>query len=405
MVSLSRNYFCYLLLFIFTIVTTFCTTAYAKEHIVEFSSVRQTETFLHENKHHFERVRYTYDSDILKGAAVEFVNERIAKRILLQYPDIVHHWPIHNRIRQQAPISRSKSFENNGNSSLVEDEVDDDVVTTFVPQNNDTLRVLTQSNYVYEGLSSSGAGIKVGIIDSGVDYTLPALGGCFGPNCKVAYGYDLVGNNFDGSSDSIQESNDPMDSCTSNSTSATGHGTFIAGVIAAEDKEYNWSGVAPGVTLGMWRVYGCKTQVSPNDVLIKAMEMAYKAGMDVINISLGVSGGWAEDVLSVVADRLVAQGVHVITASGNIGTSGIFLTASPATGRNVIATGSIMNDHVPGYTLKLYNHNASDNPTEIPYRTFVNSPLVLNGTLSLVPFGKHFNAENDACHNLTFPTI
>lgn len=32
--------------------------------------------------------------------------------------------------------------------------------------------------------------------------------------------------------------------------------------------------------------------------------------MDVINISLGVSGGWAEDVLSVVADRLVAQGVH-----------------------------------------------------------------------------------------------
>lgn len=136
MVSLSRNYFCYLLLFIFTIVTTFCTTAYAKEHIVEFSSVRQTETFLHENKHHIERVRYTYDSDILKGAAVEFVNERIAKRILLQYPDIVHHWPIHNRIRQQAPISRSKSFENNGNSSLVEDEVDDDVVTTFVPQNN-----------------------------------------------------------------------------------------------------------------------------------------------------------------------------------------------------------------------------------------------------------------------------
>lgn len=52
----------------------------------------------------------------------------------------------------------------------------------------------------------------------GVDYTLPALGGCFGPNCKVAYGYDLVGNNFNGSLESIQESNDPMDSCTSNSS-------------------------------------------------------------------------------------------------------------------------------------------------------------------------------------------
>lgn len=59
----------------------------------------------------------------------------------------------------------------------------------------------------------------------------------------------------------------------------------------------------------------------------------------------------------------------MITASGNIGTSGIFLTASPATGRNVIATGSIMNNHVPGYTLKLFGGgNATqnnDNPTEI----------------------------------------
>lgn len=139
MISFNRNRSCcHLLLFISILVTTFCcTTTYAKEHIVEFSSVQQTETFLYENKHHIEKVRYTYDSDLLKGAAVEFVNESIAKRILLQYPDIVQHWPIHNRIRQQAPITRrSKSFENNGNSSLVEDELDDDVVTTFVPQRN-----------------------------------------------------------------------------------------------------------------------------------------------------------------------------------------------------------------------------------------------------------------------------
>lgn len=45
----------------------------------------------------------------------------------------------------------------------------------------------------------------------------------------------------------------------------------------------------------------------------------------------------------------------MITASGNIGTSGIFLTASPATGKDVIAVGSTMNDHVPGYILKLYH--------------------------------------------------
>jgi hypothetical protein len=52
----------------------------------------------------------------------------------------------------------------------------------------------------------------------GVDYTLPALGGCFGKNCKIAYGYDLVGNDFDGTASSIKESNDPIDNCPANSS-------------------------------------------------------------------------------------------------------------------------------------------------------------------------------------------
>lgn len=51
-----------------------------------------------------------------------------------------------------------------------------------------------------------------------MDYTLAALGGCFGPGCKVAHGHDLVGNNFDGSMSSIQESDDPIDNCPANSS-------------------------------------------------------------------------------------------------------------------------------------------------------------------------------------------
>ena len=38
-----------------------------------------------------------------------------------------------------------------------------------------------------------GAGAKVAVIDTGVDYTHPALGGCFGAGCKVVNGYDFVG--------------------------------------------------------------------------------------------------------------------------------------------------------------------------------------------------------------------
>lgn len=45
---------------------------------------------------------------------------------------------------------------------------------------------------------------------------------------------------------------------------------------------------------------------------MKAMEMAYQAGMDVINLSLGIHGGWEEEALAIMANRIVAKGVHGI---------------------------------------------------------------------------------------------
>lgn len=77
---------------------------------------------------------------------------------------------------------------------------------------------MTSANYAYKGLKLDGSGIKIGLIDSGVDYTHPALGGCFGKGCKIAYGYDLVGNDFDGTIKSIQPSEDPIDNCPLNSS-------------------------------------------------------------------------------------------------------------------------------------------------------------------------------------------
>lgn len=47
----------------------------------------------------------------------------------------------------------------------------------------------------------------------GVDYRHPALGGCFGTGCRIAYGYDLVGDDYNGSPDSIKEDDDPLDNC------------------------------------------------------------------------------------------------------------------------------------------------------------------------------------------------
>lgn len=49
-----------------------------------------------------------------------------------------------------------------------------------------------------------GAGVNIGIIDTGVDFTHPALGGCFGPGCKIVGGVDLVGDAFNGTNNPVQ---------------------------------------------------------------------------------------------------------------------------------------------------------------------------------------------------------
>lgn len=68
-----------------------------------------------------------------------------------------------------------------------------------------------------------GKGVQIGIIDTGVDYRHPALGGGFGPGYKIAFGYDFVGDNYTGTG-ATMPGPDPLATCPSG-----GHGTHTLG--------------------------------------------------------------------------------------------------------------------------------------------------------------------------------
>ncbi|KAG0256529.1 hypothetical protein BG011_004451 [Mortierella polycephala] len=173
-------------------------------------------------------------------------------------------------------------------------------------------------------LGLTGSGVKVGIIDTGVDFTHEALGSCYGPGCKVQYGFDFV--------EPYREENRGGFDCA-------GHGTHVAGIIAGNSTKSNFFGVAPGAILGTYRVFPCRG-TSKDDMIIAALERAYVDGMDVVNLSLGGGSSWPNTPLAKAAGNLASLGVVVVAAVGNDGDHGLEEVSSPSIRGDVISVAS-----------------------------------------------------------------
>lgn len=178
-----------------------------------------------------------------------------------------------------------------------------------------------------------GQGAVIAIVDTGTQYTHPALGGCFGAGCKVAGGYDLVGDGcWPEAGCDVAPDDDPTDDI--------GHGTHVAGIAVGQALDGRFVGVAPEATVLSYKVFTAYDGTT-EDVLIEAFLMAYEAGADIITCSVGGAGGWAGDAWAVVASRIAEQGVVVTIAGGNDGTEGPYYSSSGSSGNNVLAVASI----------------------------------------------------------------
>ncbi|WP_323101630.1 S8 family serine peptidase [Intrasporangium sp. YIM S08009] len=204
---------------------------------------------------------------------------------------------------------------------------------------------------VWAGTDDTGEGIRVGIIDTGIDYTHADFGGdgttaafeaakastTFAQTAKVVGGYDFAGDAYDGADPAsvpVPDAN-PLD--------CEGHGSHVAGTtaglgVAADGSTWTGGyadpiepeqvrigpGVAPGASLYALKVFGCD---GSTNLVGQALDWAADPNgdgdvsdhLDVVNMSLGSSYGSPQDPDSVASNNLAALGTVVVASIGNSG--------------------------------------------------------------------------------------
>jgi subtilisin family serine protease len=214
-----------------------------------------------------------------------------------------------------------------------------------------TAITMTGADIAQDTLGYTGKGIKVAVMDTGIDVDHPAFGGDgvarhdspLFPSERIPYGYDFVGDAFN--ADDTSPTYNPIPSPDPNPDDCEGHGSHVAGIVGANDPTNGLKGVAPDVTFGAYRVFGCEGSTTA-DIMIAAMEMALKDKMDVLNMSIGSSFQWPQYPTAVAADRLVERGMVVVASIGNSGASGLYSAGAPGLGEKVIGTASYDNTNV-----------------------------------------------------------
>lgn len=154
-----------------------------------------------------------------------------------------------------------------------------------------------------------GRGVKVGILDTGIDASHPDLQG------KVLLFKDFIAGKPG-----------PYDDHS--------HGTHVAGTIAAVTDASGFTGVAPQSKILAGRV--CSAQGCSNIAIARGVNWGLAENVDVISMSLG--GAWSTPAERDAITKATAQGITVVAASGNDGTNRI---SYPAALPEVIAVGAV----------------------------------------------------------------
>ncbi len=237
----------------------------------------------------------------------------------------------------------------------------------------------------------TGKGVKVAVLDTGIDYTHAALGGSGNPDeyaannpnviepgtfptAKVVGGFDFVGSTWPNTPEAPDP--DPLDGPLG---AGTGHGSHVAHIIGGK------GGVAPGVDLYAVKVCSTVSSSCSGIALIQGMEFAVdpngdgkaKDRVDIINMSLGSSYGQPfDDDLSLAVDNATALGVLTVASAGNSADKP-YATGTPSAATTAL---SVAQTQVPSAALQLItvngvNYPAVFQPWSVPLTGVITGPV------------------------------
>ena len=299
-----------------------------------------------------------------------------------------------------------------------------------VRSNSSSVPFLGVPQPVWQALGNTGEGVKLGIIDSGIDYIHADFGGsgaasaydandrtkapdAWFPNARVVGGWDFAGDGY-GSGTAATPDPDPMD--------CDGHGSHVAGSAAGSGVRSDGStfpgpydgnvpfsslrigpGVAPKARLYALRVFGC---TGSTGLVSQALEWAVdpnKDGdlsdhLDVVNLSLGSEFGTASDSSSRAADNAATAGVVVVASAGNSGDT-YFVTGSPAAADRAISVAASADAGVTAPSLAVLSPPSVAGNLEAATAEFGGVPPAGGTTGTLVQA-----QPSDACATITNPS-
>jgi subtilisin family serine protease len=203
------------------------------------------------------------------------------------------------------------------------------------------------------GPANAGAGIKVAVLDTGIDATHP----CFS-DAGYAAQTQLGDHRFTNNKVIVAKVfNNKTPSRGYSAEAIQDHGTHVAGTVACNLDTpatvngvaipYPMSGVAPRALLGNYNVFPGNVDNARSEDIMNALEAAYADGFDVANMSLGGGARGIQDLLTIAVDNLDQANMVVAVAAGNSG-PGHYTIESPGSAARALTAGASTVPHFVG---------------------------------------------------------